>query len=81
MLIQNTIKNKFRTCTVLTITHHLNTIMDSDKVLVMDAGKMVEFGHPFNLLKNKDGFLYNMVEQSGRVTADLLHCLAAEVIG
>lgn len=68
-------------CTVLTITHRLNTVMDSDKVLVMDAGKMVEFGHPFNLLKNSDGFLYNMVEQSGRVTADKLHRLAAEVIG
>lgn len=66
-------------CTVLTIAHRLNTIMDSDKVLVIDAGTMVEFDHPFNLLKNKDGFLYNMVEKTGQVTADLLHGIAEEV--
>jgi len=67
-------------CTVLTIAHRLNTVMDSDKVLVMDAGKMVEFDHPYNLLKNKDGFLYKMVDQTGKATADLLHSVAAEVI-
>jgi len=67
-------------CTVLTIAHRLNTVMDSDKVLVMDAGKMVEFDHPYNLLKNKDGFLYKMVDQTGKATADFLHSVAAEVI-
>lgn len=67
-------------CTVLTIAHRLNTVMDSDKVLVMDAGKMVEFDHPHNLLKNKDGFLYKMVDQTGKATAELLHSVAAEVI-
>jgi len=79
-LIQNTIRNKFRACTVLTIAHRLNTVMDSDKVLVMDAGKMVEFDHPYNLLQNKEGVLYKMVEQTGQVTADLLHAVAAEVL-
>lgn len=53
--------------------------MDSDKVLVMDGGKMVEFDHPFNLLKNHDGFLYKMVQQTGQATADVLHKVAAEV--
>lgn len=66
-------------CTVLTIAHRLNTVMDSDKVLVMDAGTMVEFDHPHNLLKNKDGFLHKMVEQTGPSTAVLLHKVAAEV--
>lgn len=78
-LIQNTIRNKFRSCTVLTIAHRLNTVMDSDRVLVMDAGTMVEFDHPYNLLKNKDGFLFKMVEQTGTETSDLLESMAAKV--
>lgn len=68
-LIQNTIRNKFKFCTVLTIAHRLNTIMDSDKVIVMDFGKIIEFDHPNNLLKNTDGFFYKMVEQTGKNTA------------
>lgn len=39
-LIQRTIRKKFATCTMLTVAHRLNTIMDSDKVLVMDKGRM-----------------------------------------
>jgi len=53
--------------------------MDSDKVLVMDAGTMVEFDHPYNLLKDKNGFLYKMVKQTGSTNAELLHNIAAEV--
>lgn len=78
VLIQNTIRNKFKLCTVLTIAHRLNTIMDSERVLVMDAGRVVEFDHSYNLLKNKDGFLYKMVEQTGIITSELLHSMASE---
>ncbi|CAI6360542.1 unnamed protein product [Macrosiphum euphorbiae] len=77
-LIQNTIRNKFRFCTVLTIAHRLNTIMDSDKVLVMDFGKIIEFDHPYSLLKNTDGFFYKMVEETGKDTAYCLHSVASE---
>ncbi|XP_015377601.1 PREDICTED: probable multidrug resistance-associated protein lethal(2)03659, partial [Diuraphis noxia] len=76
--IQNTIRNKFRMCTVLTIAHRLNTVIDSDKVLVMDAGIMIEFDHPHNLLKDKNGFLYKMVEQTGPTNAKFLHTAALE---
>lgn len=79
-LIQITIRNKFKNCTVLTVAHRLNTIMDCDKVLVMDAGSVVEFDHPYNLLKNKNGFFYKMVEKTGQTSAGLLKSVAAEVM-
>ncbi|KAJ8933698.1 hypothetical protein NQ314_013864 [Rhamnusium bicolor] len=63
--IQEAIRRKFVDCTVLTIAHRLNTIMDSDKVLVMDAGAMVEFDHPHSLLQIPDGFFHRMVLQTG----------------
>lgn len=66
-------------CTVLTIAHRLNTIIDSDKVLVMDAGTMVEFDHPHNLLQNINGYFYRMVEQTGPSNTELLHSVALEV--
>ncbi|VVC32375.1 ABC transporter type 1, transmembrane domain,ABC transporter-like,P-loop containing nucleoside triphosphate [Cinara cedri] len=77
-LIQNTIRNHFKTCTVLTIAHRLNTVIDSDKIIVMEAGRMVEFDHSYNLLKNKDGYFYKMVEQAGQSTANSLKRIAAE---
>ncbi|CAG9575865.1 unnamed protein product [Danaus chrysippus] len=69
-LIQATIRNKFADCTVLTIAHRLHTVMDSDKVLVMDAGSMVEFDHPHKLLQQTGGVLRGMAEQTGRATYD-----------
>ena len=50
-LIQKVIREKFGHCTVLTIAHRLNTIMDSDKVLVMDKGDAAEFDSPDKLLQ------------------------------
>lgn len=78
-MIQNTIKSKFRKCTVLTIAHRLNTVIDSDKIIVIDAGTVVEFDHPHNLLKNKNGHFYKMIQRMGQDTANILHNAAAEV--
>nr|CAD7434431.1 unnamed protein product [Timema monikensis] len=77
-LIQSTIRRKFADCTVLTIAHRLNTIMDSDRVLVMDAGTMVEFGHPYLLLQNSEGYFYKMVEETGNLMAEQLHQIAKQ---
>lgn len=51
---------------MLTIAHRLNTVIDSDKVLVMEAGEAVEFDHPYILLQNPDGYFSKMVQQIGK---------------
>lgn len=60
-LLQETIKDKFRDKTVLTIAHRINTIMDSDRVLVMHAGKAVEFDAPAALLQNDQSLFRRLV--------------------
>lgn len=77
-LIQKTIRENFEDCTVLTIAHRLNTIMDSDKVLVMDAGEAVEFAHPHELLKNPEGYFSRMLKETGPVMEASLRKVAKE---
>lgn len=50
-LVQKTISNSFQGCTILTIAHRVETVIENDKILVLDAGKVVEFDTPFALLK------------------------------
>uniref|UniRef100_A0A8C2Z5V6 ATP-binding cassette, sub-family C (CFTR/MRP), member 2 n=1 Tax=Cyclopterus lumpus TaxID=8103 RepID=A0A8C2Z5V6_CYCLU len=63
-LIQNTIREEFSHCTVLTIAHRLHSIMDSSRVMVLDAGKIVEFDSPSNLLQQQ-GHFYAMATDAG----------------
>lgn len=78
MLIQQTIREKFAECTVLTIAHRLHTIIDSDRVLVMDSGKAIEFDEPHNLLQNDEGIFSEMVKALGTQEHIRLSELAAE---
>ena len=64
-LIQQTIKREFADCTVLTIAHRLNTILDYDKILVLDKGKVAEFDAPQTLLKKADSQFYGMCKEAG----------------
>ena len=50
-LIQATIRKEFAGCSVLTIAHRLNTIMDYDRIMVLDKGELKEYDSPGNLLK------------------------------
>uniref|UniRef100_A0A4W3I7X0 Multidrug resistance-associated protein 4 n=1 Tax=Callorhinchus milii TaxID=7868 RepID=A0A4W3I7X0_CALMI len=65
-LIQKTIRERFEQCTVLTIAHRLNTIIDSDRILVLDAGRVTEYDEPYLLLKNNNGQFSKMVQHLGK---------------
>ncbi|XP_025056144.1 multidrug resistance-associated protein 4 isoform X5 [Alligator sinensis] len=71
-LIQKTIREKFAQCTVLTIAHRLNTIIDSDKIMVLDAGRLKEYDDPYILLQEKESLFYKMVQQVGKAEAAAL---------
>ncbi|XP_052851266.1 multidrug resistance-associated protein 1 isoform X5 [Drosophila gunungcola] len=66
-LIQKTIRSEFKECTVLTIAHRLNTILDSDKVIVLDKGQITEFASPTELLDNPKSAFYSMAKDANLV--------------
>ncbi|XP_042835275.1 ATP-binding cassette sub-family C member 4 isoform X5 [Panthera tigris] len=78
-LIQKKIREKFAQCTVLTIAHRLNTIIDSDKIMVLDSGRLKEYDEPYVLLQNEESLFYKMVQQLGQAEAAALIETAKQV--
>ncbi|TKR75883.1 hypothetical protein L596_017113 [Steinernema carpocapsae] len=66
-LIQKTIREHFRSCTVLTIAHRLNSVLDSDRILMLDRGQIKEFDSPQNLLSDTESQFYSMAKEAGIV--------------
>jgi ABC-type multidrug transport system fused ATPase/permease subunit len=58
--IQKVIRQHFADKTVLTIAHRINTVVDSDRILVLNKGRIAEFDSPSNLLKNEDSLFYQL---------------------
>ncbi|KAJ2589099.1 hypothetical protein IWW49_002655 [Coemansia sp. RSA 1797] len=63
-IIQESIRKEFKNCTVLTIAHRLNTIIDSDMILVVDGGRLAEYDTPQNLLENENSLFAKLVEEA-----------------
>ncbi|KAF8948883.1 hypothetical protein BGZ47_001607 [Haplosporangium gracile] len=68
-LIQRTIREEFKDRTILTIAHRIKTVMDSDKILVLEKGQVEEYESPSELLKRKESLFYRLAEQAGEVTS------------
>ena len=63
-LIQATIAEEFKTCTVLTIAHRLETILDSDRVLVLGDGEVLEFDDPAVLQRTEGSFFRSLLKSA-----------------
>lgn len=64
-IIQETIRNEFQDRTILTIAHRIDTVLDSDKILVLDKGEVREFESPETLLKDKNSIFYGLCQKGG----------------
>lgn len=69
-VVQRTIRSEFVDRTIITIAHRLDTIMDSDRVLVLSQGKIIEQGNPQELVNSGKGALFDLVNSSGSNSVD-----------
>ena len=65
-LIQKTVKEEFRNNTVINITHKIDTILDCDRVMVLDRGKIAELGAIYDLMKDENSILHSIMKNKIR---------------
>lgn len=80
-LIQSTVRKEFNDCTVITVAHRLDTIIDSDRILVMGRGKVLEFDAPSVLLADPDSHFSRLVDETGPRLAAVLRARVLETPG
>jgi len=74
--IQKTIREAFKEYTVITIAHRINTIIDSDRIMVLEKGKLIEFDTPYHLLNNPNSLFTSLVNEND--DAEKLKSIVAE---
>ncbi|RWS20498.1 multidrug resistance-associated protein 14-like protein, partial [Leptotrombidium deliense] len=67
-LIQATIKTEFADCTTLTIAHRIQTILECDRIMVIDKGRLIEFDSPSALLSDQNSVFYSLAKNAGVVS-------------
>jgi ABC-type multidrug transport system fused ATPase/permease subunit len=67
--VQQVLRSAFAKRTILTIAHRIDTIIDSDRIIVMDAGRVVEFAPPAELIENEKSIFAELCKQSGANTS------------
>lgn len=70
--VQLVLKSHFHDRTIFTVAHRLDTIIDSDRILVMDAGVVAEFDRPDVLLDNPESLFYELCMNAGKAHFDVL---------
>lgn len=64
-MLQTTLRSSmFKNKTIITIAHRINTILDSDRIIVLDKGRVAEFDSPAELVRRK-GLFYELVREAG----------------
>ena len=67
-VLQRTVRGAFSECTVLTVAHRLHTIIDYDRILVLEAGQALEFGSPQELMQVSSARCHNTRTKQGQRT-------------
>jgi len=80
-LIGKTIRKEFAESTILTIAHRLRTVIDYDKVLVLDQGHIVEYGAPSELLHDPNSVFFGLCKATGKKEFYELQRMAAAAGG
>ena len=62
-IIQKTVERKFQDSTMIVVAHRVQTVLECDKIIVMNEGYIQDFGTPEDLLKQEDGFFKQIVEK------------------
>lgn len=64
-IIQETIRSEFKDKTILSVAHRLDSILDNDKIIVLEGGELKEFDSPNNLINDTDSIFYSLCEKGG----------------